>query len=186
MSARLTATVTATAATIGNQQRPATAHNSRTIYANWGYVRPEKRKVGEPIPRLAGLSNETGGGPIQQQSTATPPDSNEHELPPTPCVSWDSGQTPSSASSSGRRGRRFKSGHPDQLRRHMTHSGPARCRCRVTIWVTMHPDSSLLEDPVHDISTVHDLEGNRRILLSTFPRGRHLWRLRQPGLSGAV
>jgi hypothetical protein len=40
----LTATVTATAAN-GNQQRPATAHNSRTICANWGYVRPEKRKV---------------------------------------------------------------------------------------------------------------------------------------------
>ncbi len=32
------------------------------------------------------------------------PDSNEHELPPTPRVSWDSGQTPGSASSSGRRG----------------------------------------------------------------------------------
>src|SRR5690349_3912670 len=55
-----------------------------------------------------------GGGPIQQQSTATPPDSNEHKLPPTPCVSWDSGQTLSGAASSGRRGRRFKSGHPDQ------------------------------------------------------------------------
>jgi hypothetical protein len=36
----LTATVTATAATNGNQQRPATTHNSRTIRANWGYVRP--------------------------------------------------------------------------------------------------------------------------------------------------
>ena len=45
MSIRLTATVTATAATIGNQQRPVTAHNSRRIYANWGYVRPEKRTV---------------------------------------------------------------------------------------------------------------------------------------------
>ena len=43
---QLTATVTATAATNGEQQRPATAHNARTIYANWGYVRPEKRKVG--------------------------------------------------------------------------------------------------------------------------------------------
>jgi hypothetical protein len=41
----LTATVTATAATSGKHQRPATAHNSRTICANWGYVRPEKRKV---------------------------------------------------------------------------------------------------------------------------------------------
>jgi hypothetical protein len=54
---------------------------------------------------LAGSSNETGSGPIQQQSTATPPGSNRHELPPTPCVSWDSRQTPSSAASSGRRGR---------------------------------------------------------------------------------
>jgi len=42
----LTATATATAATSGKYQRPATAHNSRTICANWGYVRPEKRKVG--------------------------------------------------------------------------------------------------------------------------------------------
>ena len=42
---RLTATVTATAAATGYQQRPATAHNTRTIRVNWGYVRPEKRKV---------------------------------------------------------------------------------------------------------------------------------------------
>ena len=42
---RLTATVTATAAANGKRQRPATAHNSRTIRANCGYVRPEKRKV---------------------------------------------------------------------------------------------------------------------------------------------
>ena len=31
--------MTATAATTGEQQRPAAAHNSRTICANWGYVR---------------------------------------------------------------------------------------------------------------------------------------------------
>ena len=37
----LTATVTATAATSGKHPRPATAHNSHTICANWGYVRPE-------------------------------------------------------------------------------------------------------------------------------------------------
>jgi hypothetical protein len=43
---RLTATVTATAAANGYQQRSATAHNARTIGANLGYVRPEKRKVG--------------------------------------------------------------------------------------------------------------------------------------------
>jgi hypothetical protein len=47
---RLTATVTATAAANGYQQRPATAHNTRTIRANWGYVRPEKRKVAESAP----------------------------------------------------------------------------------------------------------------------------------------
>jgi len=41
---RLTATVVAS----GYQQRPATAHNARTIRANWGYVRPEKRTVGGP------------------------------------------------------------------------------------------------------------------------------------------
>jgi hypothetical protein len=46
---RLTATVTATAATDGKRQRPATAHNSRTIRANLGYVRPEKQKAGSSI-----------------------------------------------------------------------------------------------------------------------------------------
>ena len=43
----MTATVTATAAAAnGYQQRPATAHNARTIRANLEYVRPEKQKVG--------------------------------------------------------------------------------------------------------------------------------------------
>jgi hypothetical protein len=37
--------LTATAATTGQQQRPVTAHNARTISANSGYVRPEKRTV---------------------------------------------------------------------------------------------------------------------------------------------
>jgi len=41
----LTATVTATAAATGDQQRPATAHNSRTIHVNLGYVRPQKQTV---------------------------------------------------------------------------------------------------------------------------------------------
>jgi hypothetical protein len=44
--AELTATVTATAAANGKQRRPATANNTRTIRPNWGFVRPEKRKVG--------------------------------------------------------------------------------------------------------------------------------------------
>jgi hypothetical protein len=35
--------MTATAAT--NGKRPATAHNTRTIRGNWGYVRPEKQTV---------------------------------------------------------------------------------------------------------------------------------------------
>jgi hypothetical protein len=34
---------------------------------------------------------------IQQPSTATTPDSNKHELSPTPSVNWDSGQPPSGA-----------------------------------------------------------------------------------------
>lgn len=42
---RPTAAVTATAASAGSRQRPATAHNARTIRANLGYVRPEKRTV---------------------------------------------------------------------------------------------------------------------------------------------
>ena len=54
--AALTATVTATAATNDQRQRPATAHNGRTIRSNLGYVRPEKRTVrsrraGRPGPR---------------------------------------------------------------------------------------------------------------------------------------
>jgi hypothetical protein len=47
--AELTVTVTATAAANRYQQRSPTAHNTRTIRANWGYVRPEKRKVGSSI-----------------------------------------------------------------------------------------------------------------------------------------
>jgi hypothetical protein len=45
---------------------------------------------------------------IQQPSTATAPeapDSNQLESSPTPSVSWNSGQLPSTAASSGRRGR---------------------------------------------------------------------------------
>ena len=39
--------LTATAAANRCHQRPPTAHNSRTIRANWGYVRPEKQTVGD-------------------------------------------------------------------------------------------------------------------------------------------
>ena len=48
-TARMTATVTATAAANHDQQRPATAHNTRTISANWGYARPEKQTVGDQL-----------------------------------------------------------------------------------------------------------------------------------------
>ena len=41
--------MTATAAVNRYQQRPPAAHNARTIRANRGYVRPEKRKVGSSI-----------------------------------------------------------------------------------------------------------------------------------------
>jgi hypothetical protein len=44
--AELTATVTATAATNGKRQRPATAQVTRTIRSNLAHVRPEQRKVG--------------------------------------------------------------------------------------------------------------------------------------------
>jgi hypothetical protein len=43
--AGLTATLTATATTSGNQQRPSATHNARPIHASWGYVRPEKQTV---------------------------------------------------------------------------------------------------------------------------------------------
>jgi hypothetical protein len=59
---RLTATVTATAAANGRQQRPATAHHARKIRANWGYVRPEKRTVArqQAATRAATPSHCTG------------------------------------------------------------------------------------------------------------------------------
>jgi hypothetical protein len=43
----LTATETATAAANRCHRRLAAAHNSRTIRADWGYVRPEKQTVGD-------------------------------------------------------------------------------------------------------------------------------------------
>ena len=49
--------LTATAATCGKHQRPATAHNSRTICANWGYVRPEKQTVGDQRRSDATVAN---------------------------------------------------------------------------------------------------------------------------------
>jgi hypothetical protein len=52
----MSTTVTATAATTGTQRQPATAQYSRTIRANWRYVRPEKRKLnlyGASPPRHA-------------------------------------------------------------------------------------------------------------------------------------
>jgi len=54
----MTATVTATAAANGYQQRPATAHNARTIRANLGYVRPEKQTVEDQ--RLGATLGATG------------------------------------------------------------------------------------------------------------------------------
>ena len=42
---RLTATVTATVAATGYQQRPAAAHNARAIHANSGHVQPHSRKI---------------------------------------------------------------------------------------------------------------------------------------------
>jgi len=50
---------------------------------------------------------------VQRRSTATSPHSHQQARPLTHRTSWDDRQTPSGAASSGRRGRRFKSGHPD-------------------------------------------------------------------------
>jgi hypothetical protein len=63
--AELTATVTATAAVNRYQQRPPTAHNTHTIRANWGYVRPEKRKVGSSILPLTTSSTQCRSNPDQ-------------------------------------------------------------------------------------------------------------------------
>jgi len=52
----MTATVTATAAANGYQQRPATAHNARTIRANLEYVRPEKQTVEGHADAAAGAA----------------------------------------------------------------------------------------------------------------------------------
>ncbi len=50
--------MTATTATNGYRQRPATAHNARTIRANFGYVQPEKRKVGSSTLPLTTASDQ--------------------------------------------------------------------------------------------------------------------------------
>jgi hypothetical protein len=60
--AELTATVTATAATNGKRQRPATAHNTHTIRANLGYVRPEKQTVEARSPHGNLASDEEAAG----------------------------------------------------------------------------------------------------------------------------
>jgi hypothetical protein len=49
----MTATMTATAAANGYQQRPTTTHNARTIRTNSAHARPEKQTVGDRAPRCA-------------------------------------------------------------------------------------------------------------------------------------
>jgi hypothetical protein len=60
--------LTATAAATGYQQRPATAHNSRTIRANLGYVRPEKQTV-EDQRRSAATVAKTAAKPLNNTPT---------------------------------------------------------------------------------------------------------------------
>jgi hypothetical protein len=73
----------------------------------------------------AASTTETRCELVQQLSTATRPVSSRHELPPAAVLGWGSRRTPSGASSSGRRGRRFKSGHPDG--KTVGHRPPATC-----------------------------------------------------------
>jgi hypothetical protein len=57
----LTATVTATAATNGYQQRPPTAHNTHAISDTSAYATPEKRKVawlGQGSAALCGVDRQ--------------------------------------------------------------------------------------------------------------------------------
>jgi hypothetical protein len=63
-------------------------------------------------------------GAVQQRSTATCSRSRQPQRTPAPAASWDGSQTRSGAASSGRRGRRFKSGHPNPGHR----NGPKRAR----------------------------------------------------------
>jgi hypothetical protein len=72
------------------------------------------------------MSLSTRGSAVQQESTATSPHSHQPRQSSTYSVSWDDSQTPSGAASSGRRGRRFKSGHPD--RKTAGHGRPEICR----------------------------------------------------------
>jgi hypothetical protein len=65
--------------------------------------------VAGPSPALDRLSAAAGvfadgADPIQQQRTATSPDNHQPARPPAHGVSWDDGQTPSGAASSGRKG----------------------------------------------------------------------------------
>jgi hypothetical protein len=79
----LTATVTATAATHGNQQRSSTARNARAIRANWAYVRPEKQTVEARSPLYGNLaSDEETAGSIRPPGLGLPPASLfSHRLP---------------------------------------------------------------------------------------------------------
>ena len=71
--AELTVTMTATAATNGKRQRPATAQDTRTIRSNLAYVRPETEGRRSRTAHLAGSSNEAGGSRYSkdQQRTLT-------------------------------------------------------------------------------------------------------------------
>jgi len=79
-------------------QRPLTLEPLRTLRSE------TKGQAGACPDRARAIPYTVRAVTIQQPSTATTPGSNKHELSPTPSVSWDSGQPPSTAASSGRRG----------------------------------------------------------------------------------
>ena len=78
----LTATVTATAAASDKHQPSATAHNTRMISANWGYVRPEKQTVEARSPHGNLASDEEAAGSIRPPRRGfSPADLFSHRLP---------------------------------------------------------------------------------------------------------
>jgi hypothetical protein len=86
------------------------APHTRTIRVNWRYVRPEKQTVGLRAPRQVSLPiGQAQCSSNVQQRPLTTASQHDHQLPNL--VSWDDGQTPIGAASSGRRDRSLATGY---------------------------------------------------------------------------
>jgi len=81
------------------------AKSRLTLGCLCGHSGQKTRARPEPARPDAGHPLQGAGGHDTAAECSNDPGSSKHELSPTPSVSWDSGQPPSGAASSGRRGR---------------------------------------------------------------------------------